>query len=1311
MRIILVCIILIHHGLAWGQIENEIKSIGLPVITNYGQADYDFSSHNFDVLIGDDQKVYFANFQGILVFDGINWTRLKLPKETAVYTLTKSSDGTIFVGAMNEIGYLDSGESGELRYVSLKAQIPDAAPEVFTARVYTLKDKIVASIEGKAMLIDPVTKKLELLDNPGDDCSLQIVSGRLYAFCEDQLYQLKNGDWEYLRASHHLENIESGRGHLIQINADQTLVISQRGFYDFETESKITINDELEQFLSQSTIYRVSVLSDQYIAICTWGGLIITDFEGEPVLFLNEVRGLTNDFLFQTALDYSGMLWIATYNGISKIDIFSAYTILDKRMNVAGVIKDAQLHKGRLYYSAVSGVFREDWQSLQSTFYTPSFSQVSESVCHQMINTGQDLFVYTERQNNLVLDNGRFEEIQGTQEKIYWAGFKYKNSEDLLLASHDGFIAHIAKDNGKWKVRKRLDPQFLGVYFMIQGENDNIWLSNVGEGVYRMQYDIQDAEMLEDRKYGVSDGLPDLNNHVYEIDSKPCFVTSKGIYRFDKATDSFIPDERFTEIVGEVPISIIDEDENGNIYYYSDEFVMLKKTISGYQKVRFANMDFKKYPPSDITVIDHENVMISSLNAIIHMNPTMEPALNEFNVNISKLSSITADSTIFSGFGGMPDDLLFSSINNAFRITFSAAFFQNPERTQYKWRLKGFDDAWSEWVSETQKDYTNLPHGDFTFEVVAKNVHGVESPPSVIRFTIDTPWYFTIWAYAGYLILFLGFIWGVVRFNTRRLRAQNIKLENLIEERTSEISDQRNKLMQMDDLKRRFFVNISHEFRTPLTLNMGTVDQALRGTYGKLNEELYANLKIAKRNSDRLLKMVTSILDISKLEGGRIQLQATLTDPNIIISKVLSFFSSRFVDKGIRLEEELQKVSGCYLDEDKFETILINIISNALKFTPSGGTIKVSLSEMDGEVIVEVRDSGEGIPVEDTSLVFDRFYQSPTIKSGEGIGVGLALSKELVELHHGTISAENDHGAVFKMRFKTGKDHLEPNQIVEPIEDRSVKTLDDKYPIYEPSIEESVSQNKDHELAEHILLVEDNKEMSQFIAGILGKYYRVSVVHDGSEAITFLGHTQPDLIVTDYLMPKMDGYEMAVEIKKNEAWSHLPIIFLTARATEQDKINVLNLGVNDYLFKPFSPEELLVRIKNLLYTHKQRIDFIQEEAIDLEDIEWKEFPSKLKSQTDEYIAAHIHEDITAEQLAEYTHQSERSLYRKIKANTGLSVMGYVKESRLRKARTMLENQEMATVSEISYAVGFNYLSHFTKSYKERFGKQPSDYLM
>lgn len=398
-----------------------------------------------------------------------------------------------------------------------------------------------------------------------------------------------------------------------------------------------------------------------------------------------------------------------------------------------------------------------------------------------------------------------------------------------------------------------------------------------------------------------------------------------------------------------------------------------------------------------------------------------------------------------------------------------------------------------------------------------------------------------------------------------------------------------------------------------------------------------------------------------------------------------------------------------YLDEDKFETVVMNLLSNAFKFTPEGGTITVATHQSATNFYLEVKDSGSGIAEQDLALIFDRFYQSPHIKNGEGMGVGLALSKELVTLHGGTIEARNEAGAVFTLMLQKGKAHLSPNQIIEADEHRPSISLSDKYVLRDDTVYPEKEALPTEQKA-HILLVEDNADMASFIQDLLNEHYIISTAGDGQAGLDFLKTQKPDLIITDYLMPNMDGFEMAEAIKKDPELAYIPMIFLTARTREQDKINALNLGVDDYLYKPFNPEELGARINNLLQRKTQRQDFIVESDIDPKSIEWKEFASNLKSTLDAYIATHIKEEITGEQLADITNQSERSLYRKVKLNTGLSLMNYVKEYRLREARYYLENGDFNTVSEVAYAVGFNYLSHFSKSYLDRFGKNPSEYL-
>lgn len=1313
LLVLLSGIVLLTASLKLSAQGPSIKQIGLPFMTNYGPADYDFSNQNFDVVVGDDGHIYFANNDGILVYNGDKWEKLFLPNSATPYFLTKSDEGTIFVGGTNEIGYLSSTKNGRLSYISLKHKIPTEISS-FISPVNLVNDQVVFNSLQQLFVYSPETEEMKTYTSnrhvPTDQNSIQVVNQELYLYTEDSLLRFSQEQLTPIRTTK-LKLNTFGNGHIVELSDGRALAVTSSGFYDFYTEVEIEIKSGLRTALANQFINSVQLIDDGHIAICTFNGLVIADPTGHLIKHINKDMGLADNFVFSTALDNSGMLWVATYNGISKIDIFSPFSILDDRAGLEGILTDAEIQGNKLYVAGASGIYVENWETLFDPSIYPSLKNVSNAIVHGLLPIQSGLLTLNEYTPNIIYYENTGFEIDGTEKQIFWSGAELPNSEDLILGSSAGTIVHVSKVGEKWSVKHVLEAKLLDARPMVIDAVGTIWITSRTEGIYRLEYDPISMQTISAKKYGISEGLPsDNGNFVSMFGSDLLVGTTKGIYQYNEEADSFAPDTRFADLVERIPIELIAEVRDNTLAYFTDELNLLVRNSEEWKKTAFPILDYSKYGFVNISAVDSINVFASTINGLIHLDPTQLAIQSNFQVNLNLFTSLNSDSVFHGGFGEYNSDIGLDAADNAVRFEFASNYANLPQLNLYRWRLLGMEEQWSNWSAEHSKDYTNLPYGDHTFEVMTKNAAGVESQPNTIQFTIAAPWYFTIWAYLTYVFAFFLLIWVIVKMYTRKIRADRDRLEKVVEERTVEINAQKNELLKMDDLKKRFFVNISHELRTPLTLSMGTVDQALKGTYGNLNDELYANLQVSKRNSERLLKMVTSILDISKLEGGRIQLYAASVDPSNTVTKVLAFFSSRLEDKHISLEEKLIHGTELYIDQDKFETILINLLSNAFKFTPDGGVISFSMKDMKDEMIFEIKDSGSGIPESDLNLVFDRFYQSPSIKSGEGMGVGLALTKELVELHHGTVAAKNDNGAVFTLAFPKGKDHLAPNQIVDHQESTPERNIADKYPLHDDRSITLIPEKNLDSHAEHVLLVEDNVEMRQFISGILSPHYEVSWAEDGVMGLEFLKETKPDLIITDYLMPNMDGYEMATEIKKSDELAFIPIVFLTARAREQDKINVLNLGVDDYLYKPFSTDELLVRVKNLLFNKKHRAEYIEEQEIDSSQIEWKDFDSKIKQDIDSYIQENIKSEITGDDLAKIAGHSERSLYRKVKANTGLSLMLYVKEYRLRQARSLLENKELQTVSEVSYAVGFNYLSHFTKSYKERFGKQPSEYL-
>lgn len=1307
-----------------GQNTEEIKDVGIPLIDNYTPIDYSsksvsYGNQNYDVLLGNDGRMYFANLEGLLIFDGTNWIRVRLPGNAGVYSLAKARDGTIYVGGQNEIGYLSHNSVGELAYRSLLKELGDQSKDSFVAYKTFISKSVTYFLTGSDELyaFDQLTKKIHVINTPSAAALTRTSKEDLYSYQEDGLYALREFNWEKVKNSNFYQVGRFKNMELIDLPNDRTIRVSALGFFDLETEQKIEISSETEQWLNNSNLLSAKLINDKYISICTDKGLLITDFNGAVIQYLNEDKGLDNQMIYGAALDRSGLLWLSTDKGISAVEILSPFTIMDKRIGIeqaSFILK----HLGYLYLATSKGTLRINWNDLKKPFKNLSIETLDPDISRWLIKVDDDILSLGLNQT-MVLANDRFEIIEGTvtngKEK-YWTGFAFENSQEVLLGSMTGKILHLSKETGVWKVKKELDPSINGINFMAQGDGNEIWLSGRKE-LWKVTYDIENSEIIEENSFGVEEGLPyGVDNYAFRIGGKATFSGYGGVYSYDDQSDRIIKDERFKSSIGDLPVLRMTEDKDGNVYCLSDGYLYLQKTPDGFEMVRLLNEKLANYNPFNVILIDSANALHPTANAIVHVDPTVKQSFATFKAKIVSVRSIgKKDSLYYGGFGGTNSQYKFNYQGNAVRFDFTSDYYETLEYMTYKWRLVGLDDEWSSWSSETSKDYTNLPHGDYTFEVVAKNVFFVESRPAIVHFSIATPWFFSYWAYLAYLLILSAFIWALVKLNIRRLEAEKKRLEGIIIDRTKEVVEQKDQLIQQDELKNRFFLNISHELRTPLTLSIGTVERTLDGKFGQLSSELIENLRITKRNNHRLLKMVNNILDVSKIQGGKIDLKVSLIHPKEVIDKVLDFFSSKFASKTIHIQVVIDSSTKLYLDKDKFETIMMNLMSNAYKFTPEGGRISIEETSQLESVTYFVKDTGIGIPEEHITNVFDRFYQTPHGMNDEGTGLGLALTKELVLLHSGTINVDSvpNQETTFSITFRKGKSHfIETDISLEP-SDQSTKSLEDKYPLYEnPVVNDGPIPDPTFEIEDlHILVVEDNPEMGKYIADILKDFgYHVSLAINGKEGLDFLSKQKPDLILTDWLMPEMNGFEMASEIKKSEELAFIPMIFLTARAHDQDKINVLNLGVDDYLFKPFNPEELLVRIKNLLFNKNHRAEYIEEQEIGSSEIAWKDFDSKLKQDIDSYIKENIKSEITGDDLAKIARHSERSLYRKVKANTGLSLMLYVKEYRLRQARSLLENKELPTVSEVSYAVGFNYLSHFTKSYKERFGKQPSAYL-
>lgn len=534
-------------------------------------------------------------------------------------------------------------------------------------------------------------------------------------------------------------------------------------------------------------------------------------------------------------------------------------------------------------------------------------------------------------------------------------------------------------------------------------------------------------------------------------------------------------------------------------------------------------------------------------------------------------------------------------------------------------------------------------------------------------------------------------------------RGQKLAFQNKL------IIQQARKLENLDASKSRFFANVSHEFRTPLSLILGPVGSLLKNK--NLTDRQAQMLTLAHKNGNQLMRLIDEILDLTQLEMGKMAVNLKEVELSSFFSRYLTQFESMAEHKRIRYDYtiHLKLRTTALIDKEKIRQILNNLISNAFKYTPSGESIEVDIAALSSQLIISVRDTGPGIAQEDLPHLFDRYFQTnrPDKPAEGGTGIGLAICKEYTDLFDGEISVNSKvgEGSLFSVKIPIEYSNHFSYQLKE------IQKMEESV-----AYESHTSQPVAHPSAIHgkILVVEDNQELLEYIKLILPLQYDIQMVNNGKEALDCLDQSSDfDLIISDLMMPVMDGFQLLEKVKNNDTTRHLPFIMLTARADLKDKLKALRIGVDDYLLKPFVEEELIARVNNLIQNKKQRQQYIEEskneiikptEAISEEDKNWLE---NFEAFTKESLGRSTMNVAT---LANHFAMSESTLLRQLKRITGLTTTKYLQEIKLNKARQLLEEKQFNTVSRTAYESGYKDEKAFSKAFKKRFGILPSDLL-
>lgn len=613
-------------------------------------------------------------------------------------------------------------------------------------------------------------------------------------------------------------------------------------------------------------------------------------------------------------------------------------------------------------------------------------------------------------------------------------------------------------------------------------------------------------------------------------------------------------------------------------------------------------------------------------------------------------------------------------------FAFTNLNYANPAHSEYLYRLDGFEKEWHPVTSAPlgQAHYTFLKPGKYTFLVRATNNGTDWSEPTALSFEVKPPFWRSRWAYLFYALLLLGALGGTVRYfrrlEKRRRREQTEK-------------DRRAREEELNQMKFRFFTNVSHELRTPLSLIILPLESLMKEKSGTGE---YARLETMHRNAKSLLDLVNHLLDFRRLEMGGEKVHPVKGDFSEFVETVLDPFRIAAQEKGVSLDytDEADNPFIAF-DGAMMRKVVNNLLSNALKFTPKGGAVHVRLYDRNqGELALSVADTGIGIPKEEQNDIFDRFYRSGNAVDATGSGIGLSLVKQYVEMHGGTVSvaSEPGEGSTFVITLPA---------VREAASDEDMEAPPDMV----------------REGRKHLLVVEDNADFRQYLQEELSGQYLVSVAVDGQDALERVGTERPDIVISDVMMPRLGGIELTRRLKEDIETSHIPVILLTARSSDEIRTEGYEYGADAYLTKPFRMEMLQARIRNLLEEREKRIrSFSGTAEVSPMHVTITTVDQKLMARITEKLEANLdNPEYSVEQMASDVGMHRMNLYRKIQSLYGMTPSEFIRTMRLKRAAQLLTDDPNLSVTEVADMVGFNTPKYFTKYFKELFGVLPSQY--
>lgn len=1367
----LVCWIIIYILTSWCEIawlKGETGG-GRHFITNYLPADYNSQPQNWCIRQDRRGIIYAANQEGLLTFDGVAWRAFNIPNR-AVRSMALGEDGLIYIGGKNEIGFIKADHKGELLYHSL-VHLLDAAKREFSTvwsthaapgGIYFRTSKLIIHYSFK-------TRSLNYRETGsvffgcfvcGGQVYVQVRNAGLFRLTGDSLQKMPGCDVlneEKIAALVPFpepRNASPGRPNRVRLLA----AMRYGRFFIYDGQTTVPFSTPAGQYIKQHQLYHASTLKffPGQIALGTrWGGLVIMDRDGRVRRTIDKSSGLPDNNVRHVFEDNQGNIWLALTRGISKIENASPFELYGESSGLDGIVLSITREPldNRLLVGTYTGLYSLD--------NTGRFHPLQGA-------TGQYWHLLPLKNKILAATDRGVVEISAAARRKITAPSTFVLRESRIFpgsvwAGGTFGLALLGNNSGEWKELFRFSNIAEPVRCIEKIPGKGLWLGTMAAGVLKIDVhgDILKPVATVTR-YGEKHGLPGGEVSITTAAGHVIFCTTKGIFRFDAPNNRFIPDdtlgEKFAGREDGIGVFRLVENKNGHIFFHSRfrHFHGAPETgKQGETRYRVDSTAFLRLPDEQANVIypdpGESAVWFGTHEHVARYGTTFKKEYRRPFHTVIRRVVVNEKKNLYYGFvpPGAYDNPELEYRDRNLRFEYGATFFEGEKQTRYQYFLEGYDDGWSEWSPETHRVYTNLNSGSYTFRVRARSVYHHVGREAVFSFRVFPPWYKSWWAFMVYGLLIFVVIRLAFRWRSRKYRQVQQKLEEQVAERTKEIHEKNKQLeeiaerlekksqtlKEMADVKSCFLANISHEFRTPLSLIMGPIRHMMDNG---LEPDQRKQLEMMSRNSQHLQNLIDQLLDLSRFESGHVKLRAVRQDIVVFLKGILEAFDLAARQKDLELKfSSDQEEMWLYFDNSKLEQVIGNLFFNIIKFVTGGGCVEVRVRSRDEGDTVElsVKVSGMGIPGEQLPHIFDRFYRMYTdeYRGNDASNIGMALAKELVNLHRGELEVRHldEPGAEFIIRLPMGTGHLEPGEIVEqvveqaPSRDTAETGAKKKAGLAQLAAAAVSTNGTAHDEDENngntgngrskktiILIVDDSIDAREYMRRSLEPDYQVVEAVNGREAFEKAKKIIPDLVLSDVVMPETDGIDMCKDLKNDRKTSHIPVILLTARASEENILQGLESGADDYITKPFNSTLLKARIKNLIDLRRlfhltlDREMTLQPLKIAVSDVD-REFIEDLKKTIEKNMS---NPDFNVEDLGKRLYMSRATLYRKIHALSGQSPTQFIRAYRLKRAAQLLTDKSK-NVTDIAFSVGFSSTAYFTKCFKEKFHQLPSLYQL